>query len=111
MTSDMEGGVTNENEVVHPSHWKLNNGIRRFRIARGISQYVLAANTQIPQRTISAYELGEASPSLDALRKIAEELKCSVPELTENNSKAFAHRRSKRSPFSRDWPRRQGSQV
>lgn len=83
-------------QVTHPAHWLLNNGIRRFRISKGMSQYDLEAETKIPQRTISAYELGEVSPDLKHLRLIAETLGCTVPDLTENNSKAYAHRRSRR---------------
>lgn len=73
--------------------WKLDNGIRRERITANKSQGEVAAAAGLSQRLLSAYELGETSPPLEALRKIAEALECTVPALTEADSRAFAHRR------------------
>lgn len=85
-----------QEQLVHPKHWLLNNGIRRYRISRSMSQYDLQDETHITQRQLSSYELGEVSPPLEHLRLIAKALDCSVPDLTETDSRAYAHRRSGR---------------
>jgi len=84
--------------IPRPAHWQLSNGIRRHRILQEISQRELADACEVDQRLISDVEIGRRSPTLDLLRAIAKELGLTVPDLTETDSRAFAHRKVVRCP-------------
>ncbi|MEY9966869.1 transcriptional regulator with XRE-family HTH domain [Streptacidiphilus sp. MAP12-16] len=52
--------------------------VRRWRMQRGLTQAELAARSATAQAVISRIESGRATPSLDALTRIAEALECSI---------------------------------
>lgn len=57
---------------------QLGQTIRRFRGAAGLSQAELGLRTGFDPNTISRFELGTVTPSVDALYKLAIQLDVSV---------------------------------
>ncbi len=55
--------------------------IREIRTAKGITQTELAAIMRVGQSTISHWESGAYSPTLQHLRRLAEVLNCTADEL------------------------------
>lgn len=56
----------------------LGDRIRRFRIARGLTQAELAARIDVPQQTITYYEVRGVSPPPELLVAIADALDVST---------------------------------
>ncbi|KPY97947.1 hypothetical protein ALQ37_200060 [Pseudomonas syringae pv. aptata] len=57
---------------------QLGQTIRRLRGVCGLSQAELGLRTGFDSNTISRFELGTVTPSVDALYKLAVQLDCSV---------------------------------
>ncbi|EKF49503.1 XRE family transcriptional regulator [Thermosipho africanus H17ap60334] len=57
--------------------------LRDLRVKKGLNQTELAKLVGVAQRTISAYEIGQARPSLDVIIKLAKVLGVSVEEIYE----------------------------
>jgi transcriptional regulator with XRE-family HTH domain len=82
----------------------LGDRIRRFRIAKGLTQAELAARIGVPQQTITYYEVRGVSPPPDLLVGIADALDVStdillgrkkMPERGEGAAPASSVRRQK----------------
>ena len=58
-----------------------NNKIKNARLAKGLTQRGLAAQTGISQNAISTWELGKAKPRAKNLKLIASALDCNVEDL------------------------------
>ena len=56
-------------------------GIKKARVARGMSQVELAKRIGVGQSAVSMWETGNAMPRAGKLKEIAEVLGCSVGEL------------------------------
>lgn len=61
--------------------------IRQARTAAGLTQKELAAKLGIVPNNISQYENGTRKPKVDTLRRIAEAIGCSLPELVGDDMK------------------------
>lgn len=61
----------------------LCRGIRRQCLRIGQTQTWLAEKVGIKQSTLSEYESGAATPSVEILIRLADVLKCSLDELCE----------------------------
>lgn len=64
-------------------NWQMKNlqlgqTIKRLRGASGLSQGELGKRAGLDPNTISRFELGTVTPSVDALYRLAVELECSV---------------------------------
>lgn len=64
-------------------NWQMKNlhlgqTLKRLRSASGLSQAELGLRAGFDSNTISRFELGTVTPSVDALYKLAVELECSV---------------------------------
>ena len=57
---------------------QLGQTIKRLRAAAGLSQSELGLRAGFDPNTISRFELGTVTPSVDALYKLAIELDCTV---------------------------------
>lgn len=57
---------------------QLGQTLKRLRAASGLSQAELGLRAGFDSNTISRFELGTVTPSVDALYKLAVELECSV---------------------------------
>lgn len=57
---------------------QLGQTIKRLRGASGLSQGELGQRAGFDPNTISRFELGTVTPSVDALYRLAVELECSV---------------------------------
>lgn len=64
----------------------ITQSIQRYREQRGISQADLALAAKVSQGSISMYENGERTPSLQVLVRIAAALNCTVDDLIEKES-------------------------
>lgn len=59
----------------------LQNQVRAFRQARGLSQVELADAARLTRQSIGAIETGRATPAVDVALRIAESLGCRVEDL------------------------------
>ena len=57
---------------------QLGQTIKRLRAAAGLSQSELGLRAGFDPNTISRFELGTVTPSVDALYRLAIELECTV---------------------------------
>ena len=55
--------------------------MKDIRLKRGMTQEELANRIGISQSQIARYENGDSEPTLDTLRKLSEELNCTLDEL------------------------------
>lgn len=63
----------------------LGHKIKTSRVAAGYSQKELAKALNISDKSISAYEVNRAQPSLSMIRKIADKVKQPLSYFTEEN--------------------------
>ena len=63
--------------------------IKNIRKANKISQTQLAGKLKVDQSTISKWEKGISSPSIQTLKKISEVLECSVDELIKDEKEGI----------------------
>lgn len=68
----------------------IGKRIKEFRIARGISQMLLAELCDISDPYISYIECGKKIPSLEVMIKIAKALDTSVDTLLEGNQTVYS---------------------
>ncbi len=62
----------------------LAMNLKRIRGAKGLTQVALAKKAKMPQPYVARLETGvETNPKLDALRRLAKALKCTIAELVE----------------------------
>ena len=66
---------------------KIPNRIREFREAKGLTQDKLADLSDLSRPVISQFEKGQRTPSLKALKRIADVLNTSVDELLVRGSR------------------------
>ncbi len=59
----------------------LGDRIRRFRLAKGLTQTELAARIGVPQQTVTYYEVHGVSPPPELLVKLADALDVTTDEL------------------------------
>lgn len=59
--------------------------VKRIRRGRGYTQVQLAAKAEVDPATLSRIERGVADPNLSTLRRIAEALNVSVPDLFDTD--------------------------
>ena len=57
------------------------SGLRRIRLARGVTQAQLASRVGVTPNAISRYELGHDDPSLDVLDRLLVALECRYEDL------------------------------
>lgn len=66
---------------MNPLSWDVGARIRNMRQHKGINQKQLAARLHVSPTTISHYENGTQTPSIETTRNIAIELSCSADYL------------------------------
>jgi len=69
----------------------LQENIKTFRKARGLTQEELAIRVSVVRQTVSKWEKGQSVPDADLLQKIAEVLEVSVSQLL-GQEKEMEHR-------------------
>jgi len=69
----------------------LGERIRDFRKRRGYSQDKLGISVSVTASAVSAYELGERTPSIEILAKIAKTLGTTIDYLACGESNTTAH--------------------
>lgn len=79
----------------------LGNRIKTLRMAKKISQPMLAKRLGVTRSAVAVYENGTRTPSLDVIVKIARSFNVTVDNLLGNNSKDFIDI-SELSPTQRD---------
>jgi len=65
--------------------------LRKTRKARGLDQSVLGEQARIPATSISLFESGKRKPSLDNLKRLADELAVSIDYLLCRTDNPDAH--------------------
>lgn len=68
----------------------LGHKIKSARVAAGYSQKDLAKVLRVSDKSISAYEVNRAQPSLNTLKKIAQTVKQPLSYFTEDKSSDLA---------------------
>ncbi len=63
------------------NRWRFAERLRKFRIARGLSQLELGERLGVSNRAVSKWERGEAYPAVDTLGEIAKALGVIVDDL------------------------------
>ena len=66
----------------------MSEQIRNRRKDKRISQVDMAQMVDVKQSTISDYETGRATPTIDKLIKIASILDCTVDDLVQDEARA-----------------------
>lgn len=59
------------------------NKIKELRLQKGLTQLYLALKVGVSQQAVAAWEIGNRTPRLSVLRKIADVLGCTISELLE----------------------------
>ena len=72
---------------IHPARRVLAANLRRLRLAREVSQDVLADNAGLRQALVSAIEVGTANPTLNSLESLAFALGVTVGDLLTSDTK------------------------
>lgn len=66
---------------MHNYKKELGKSLRKWRLANGVTQEQLAFDANVATQTISAYECGNTTPSINTLFKMVNALKISFAQL------------------------------
>jgi transcriptional regulator with XRE-family HTH domain len=68
----------------------MENGLRRLRTLRGLTQVRLAEKADVPRSVIARYETGRTELSTKSLIKLATALDCSMEDIVKEDADGAA---------------------